>query len=159
MNARCLELAEKLANERTKTIDFFKSISDGDREKLIYADGMEWKVKDILAHFVASEISITELIKRILEGGEGTPPDFDLDRFNQRKVANLQSSAFDTLIEDFVEARGDTIRLVGTMVDLDLQRTGRHPWLGDAPLEDILKLMYRHNQIHQRDVRKSLLTK
>lgn len=158
MNTRCQELVEKLANERAKTIDFFTSIPEGDLEKIIYADGMEWKVKDILAHFVASEVSVTELIRRILAGGEGTPPDFDLDRFNQRKVANLQSSAFDTLLEDFVGARGETIRLVGTMVDLDLERTGRHPWLGEAALEDILKLMYRHNQIHQRDIRKSLLT-
>jgi hypothetical protein len=38
----------------------------------------------------------------------------------------------------------------------DLVKTGRHPWLGIAPLEDMIQLLYRHNQIHQRDIRKLL---
>ncbi len=156
MRERCVGLAEKMASEGVKTVDFFTTLAEGDREKLIYADGMEWSIKDVLAHFVAAELSITKLIQNVLAGGEGTPDDFDLDRFNQRKVAAYRQATFDELIEEFEAARAATITMMAAMADVDLECTGRHPWLGVAPLEDIIKLMYRHNQIHQRDIRKSL---
>ena len=46
--------------------------------------------------------------------------------------------------------------VVAHMTPEDLPKVGRHPFLGAAPLEDIIKLLYRHNQIHQRDVRRLL---
>jgi hypothetical protein len=38
----------------------------------------------------------------------------------------------------------------------DLAKQGRHPFLGTASLSDMIKLMYMHNQIHIRDIRRML---
>jgi hypothetical protein len=40
------------------------------------------------------------------------------------------------------------------MQPADLERIGRHPFLGVAPLVEMIKLVYRHNGIHIRDARK-----
>jgi len=46
--------------------------------------------------------------------------------------------------------------MVSQFDDPDLEKSGRHPWLGMAQVEEIIKLMYRHNQIHQREIREAL---
>ncbi len=38
--------------------------------------------------------------------------------------------------------------MVASISQADLTEEGRHPYLGVAPLTDMIKLIYRHNQIH-----------
>jgi len=45
---------------------------------------------------------------------------------------------------------------VQKMQESDLERKGRHPFLGITTLEEMLKLIYRHTMIHQRDIRRAL---
>ena len=90
----------------------------------------------------------------IVAGGAGVPDDFDLDRYNESKVRKVGERSFEELLDAFAAFRGETIDLVATLSLADLDKVGRHPFLGLAPVEDILKLMYRHAQIHQRDIRR-----
>jgi hypothetical protein len=60
------------------------------------------------------------------------------------------------LLAQFAERRQASVQLAAGLSAEDLQRTGRHPWLGVAAVEEILKMLYRHNQIHQRDIRRTL---
>ena len=46
--------------------------------------------------------------------------------------------------------------MVAGLTPADLDRRGRHPWLGEADLRSVLKLLYRHPMIHLRDVRAAL---
>lgn len=46
--------------------------------------------------------------------------------------------------------------LVASFTEEDLQKQGRHPFLGLTTLAEMVKMVYRHNQIHLRDLRKSL---
>jgi hypothetical protein len=62
------------------------------------------------------------------------------------------------LIAQFEAARADVVGIVQGMADADFDRIGRHPWFGRAPLANMLKLIYRHNIIHQRDIAKALET-
>jgi hypothetical protein len=43
---------------------------------------------------------------------------------------------------------------VAGLSEADLQKTGRHPFLGETSLAEMIKMVYRHNQIHYRDLRK-----
>jgi len=52
----------------------------------------------------------------------------------------------------------ETVNLVRGMSEADFDRIGRHPWFGRVPLENMLKLIYRHNMLHERDIRKALET-
>lgn len=147
-------LTNRLIKERQKSLDFFSTLSPNDWECTIYTDGSCWTVHHVLAHFIAAEEGFLELIADILDGGAGSPEDFDLNAYNERKVQGLMDIPSSILIQRFFDVRQGTIILVSKMDDHDLAKVGRHPFLGRAPLVDIIKLIYRHNQIHIREVRK-----
>jgi hypothetical protein len=149
-------LALRLYEEGQKTAAFFGALDPQQLDQQLYADGTQWAVRHLLAHFVTAERGIYTLLEIILAGGQGVAPDFDIDAYNERHVAALRQASFDELLERFLEQRQASIALVQRMLPEDLERMGRHPYLGIASVEDILKLIYRHNQIHQRDVRKLL---
>lgn len=149
-------LSERLRLEGERTLEYFRALETHQWQHTIYTEGTHWSVKDLLAHFVITEMGIYRLIAAILSGEPGSPEGFDLDAYNERKVASLVDTGPEELLSQFVQARSETVGLVAGLGPDDLTRTGRHPWLGIAPLEDIIKLMYRHTQIHQRDIRRSL---
>jgi hypothetical protein len=149
-------LVERLRAEGEKTSAVFRQLEEPDWERVVYADGENWTVRQLLAHFITAEAGIENLIRNVLQGGEGASPDFDIDRFNSRQVAKHTLSQPEILIAMFSEQRARTINLVAGMEAADLLRVGRHPFLGVASLSDIIKLVYRHNQIHQRDLRRGI---
>lgn len=150
------KLSHKLRTEGEKTLAFFRALSPEDWTKEMYSDGATWRVRDILAHITSAERSIPRLIRVLLKEGKQLPPDFDLDAYNQRKVREMANYTPEDLLTLFEQRRADTVALVEKLRAEDLQTVGRHPFLGEAPVEDMLKLMYRHIQIHQRDIRKML---
>lgn len=125
-------------------------------QQRLYTDGACWTIQETLAHFVSSERGFYSLISDILSGGQGAPEDFDINQYNERKVAALAGLSPAELLSQYAAQRKETCKLVSSMSPSDLARTGRHPFLGLAPVEDMVKLIYRHNQIHLRDIRKAL---
>ncbi|HBX71167.1 MAG TPA: hypothetical protein DEH25_17780 [Chloroflexi bacterium] len=155
-NPQCQKLVERLNESALKTQEFFQSIEGDQWYVQVYTEGANWSVFQILGHFVVTEASIARLIKYILQGLPGVPEDFDMDKFNEREVNCFSKLPIEMVLQRFGERRAETIELIFQMDDADLAKQGRHPWLGVAPVEDMLKLLYRHNQIHQRDIRKVL---
>lgn len=149
-------LAERLRSEGVKTVEFFRALLPEHWSVTLYTDGATWTVRDVLAHFVGAERGITRLVELIVSGEPGAPQDFDLDAYNRRKVETLREISVTELLDQFQQLRSASASLVSGLQPGDLAKTGRHPWLGVAPIEDIIKLMYRHNQIHQRDIRKAI---
>jgi hypothetical protein len=149
-------LVERLSDEGRKTVDFFHGLQLDQWDLPVYTEGSCWSARQILAHFISSERAFNLLIEDVLQGGKGAPEGFDIDRFNEREVAGMFQISPQELLSQFKGQRERSAVLVSRMEVADLSRTGRHPFLGQTSLEDIIKLLYRHNQIHQRDIRKSL---
>ena len=149
-------LSERLISEGEKSIAFFKEIRLDQYSQVIYTEGSHWTVHQVIAHFVTSEHSLCRLVENIACGGPGTPEDFNIDSYNERKVLELASMSVDEMLERFRLNRQMTAALVAGLQLSDLEKQGRHPFLGVAPLTEIIKIIYRHNQIHQREVRKAL---
>jgi hypothetical protein len=149
-------LADRLKSEGEKVVAFFQSLTPPQWEYSIYLEGSGWSVRDVLAHFVSAEIGNSELIGNIVSGGSGAPEGFDIDVYNEKQVAALQNELPVRLLEMFVRARSRTIQQVMQMSQNDLERIGRNPFLGEVPLVEIVKLIYRHNQIHLRDLKRLL---
>ena len=147
---------DKLRLEGAKTTDFFRDLPAHAWHVPVYTDGAQWTAHELLTHIVSTEIAIQSLMRDIMEGGSGSPPDFDIDLFTQDQVDRLGTSSNSDLLQEFQRQRAASIELVGQMQAEDLSRQGRHPFLGIAPFEDIIKLLYRHVQIHQRDIRKNI---
>ncbi len=149
-------LARRLRTEGEKMQAFFSALRPADWERQVYADGAVWRVREVLAHFVASERGFLALLQNVLAGQGGAAPDFSIDDYNREQVAALSGRQPSQLLDDFVRARQETAAWVAARRPQELQARGRHPFLGETTLEEMIKMIYRHNQIHYRDLRRLL---
>lgn len=149
-------LAERLQTEGEKTTAFFESLAPEQWQTLVYTEGSHWTARSILAHFLTAEKGFLKLFANIRDGGPGASEDFDIDRYNasqQEKTSKLTPAE---LLEGFRAVRAEMTALTASFTQEDLQKQGRHPFLGLAALAEMVKMVYRHNQIHLRDLRKLL---
>jgi uncharacterized damage-inducible protein DinB len=147
-------LAERLRTEGEKTAAFFADLTPDQWNSEIYTEGEIWTIRNILAHFVTSERAFISLFTSICAGGSGVSEDFDIDRYNagqQKKTRELTPAE---LLEQFKDIRAQMTNFVASLTDADLSKQGRHPFLGQSTLAEMIKMVYRHNQIHYRDLRK-----
>lgn len=151
-------IQRRLTEEGEKVIAFFESLSPSDWEQRVYTVGSQWRVKQVLAHFISVERAYQTYIRDVLQGGQGAPRDMDIDAFNDAEAPALSVNPVAELISALRQARGDTLRLTETLEEGDLSRSGYHPWFGEKNLAWYLKLLYRHHTMHLQDVRKSLET-
>ena len=156
MNDITARLSNKLLAEGVKTYEFFQMLKPEQWQIPVYSEEAHWTVRELLAHFVYTEDSLGKLVDNILEGGPGAPDSFDIDRHNERGIAALQSRTTAELLPQFKILRQGMADKVFHMDDTDLTRIGRHPFLGVVALEVIIKMVYRHNQIHLRDARRAI---
>ena len=150
------QIANRLRKKGEETLGFFGGLAEGQWEAVVYTEGAAWTVHQVLCHFVSAERAFLRLFKNVLAGGEGTPEGFDVDGFNAAQVEQLRPRGSGELLDLFRAARREMVALVVEMDDADLEREGRHPFFGVDKMEQFLKLVYRHNMIHERDVRKAL---
>ena len=149
-------LANRLTQEGDKTIAFFRVISPSGWDQLVYNEGAKWNVQHILAHFVTTEKAVSILTTDIMAGGSGAPDNFDINSFNEKEVVALKNLSPEDLLNRLSALRLTNIRIVSGINPGDLVKTGKHPYFGSAALIDIIKLLYRHHQIHIRDIRRVL---
>lgn len=149
-------IARRLRQDGEKTAAFFEGLSPEAWRQQVYTTGSQWTVRDVLAHFLSAEISFEALVTDITGGGQGAPRDLDIVEFNEREVPKLGHLGPLELLERYKAARSATVELVMSMDERDLPKVGYHPWFGEVDVGDMLKLVYRHNMIHYRDIRKSL---
>jgi uncharacterized protein (TIGR03083 family) len=143
---------KRLQTDGEKTIAFFDALQSQDLGAQVYTTGSQWKVHQILAHLISAERMFHQFIHEVLNGGEGAPADFDIDRFNEADVPTLAKLTKDELVSLFQEARATSIALADNTPDEKLSLTGRHPLFGQITLGDALMLICRHNLSHKRDV-------
>jgi hypothetical protein len=150
----------RLTEEGAKTANFFRTLPTEHWKQQVYTVGPEWGAHDILCHFISVERTLAIYYDDLAKGGTGWPRDFDLDVFNAREVKALRDANYshESLIEQFERQRETSLALVQTLTDPDFDRIGFHPWFGDTPLENMLKLVYRHTMLHIRDLNKAIDT-
>jgi len=149
-------IQKRLRDEGDKLIKTFEGLSPGQRSLTIYTDGMEWTLTDLLAHLGSAERAFLFYGRDILKGGEGAPEGFDIDSFNNGEVGGLRERSYDQLLDDLRAVRRETIDLVGQIADADFARQGRHPFFGQMTIDEMFKLIYRHNMMHMRDLRRAI---
>ena len=150
------ELASKLKSEGEKFAAFFAGLTDDQWKLEVYTEGAVWAIRNILAHLMTSERAFVKLFDNILQGGEGVAEDFVIDRYNARQQEKTRALTPSELLDQYKAIRVDMIRWVSGVNDSDLEKTGRHPFLGITTLREMIKMVYVHNQIHYRDLRRVL---
>ncbi|HND48885.1 MAG TPA: DinB family protein [Anaerolineales bacterium] len=150
------ELTEKLKTEGERMVAFFSELTDDQWVNEVYTEGTTWSIRNVLSHFVTSERGLVKLFERIRATGEGASDDFSIDRYNasqQEKTKDLEPAE---LLEQYKQVRADSVQWVSGLKDEDLEIKGRHPFLGETVIREMIKMLYLHNQLHYRDVKRSL---
>ena len=151
-------IQKRLRDEGDKLLAVFEGLTPEQWRTVIYTDGMIWTIKDLLAHQISTEGEFQYYGCDVLNGGEGAPEGFDINAFNNREVAARADRTPDQLVADFRSTRQTTIDFVATIRDEQFVLKGRHPFFGMMTIEDLFKLIYRHNMLHTRDIRKAMGT-
>jgi hypothetical protein len=148
---RAEALAVRLEKGRQKTFEIFNALTP-DQWKLVLYREPEWQVRALLAHFVSSESQLRLLTQDVAGGGQGAPPDLDLDRYNADGQRRLEGCSVPELLEMLEKERQKTIAWIRTLDAGQLDRIGRHPALGQVNVEAMITAIYGHQLLHMRDL-------
>lgn len=151
-----LELAEKLKTEGDKFVGIFSALTDDQWRAEVYTEGEVWTVRNVLSHFVTSERGLVKLFESICQGGAGATDDFSIDRYNTEQQEKSKNLTPVELLEQYKVVRGNSVSWVSSLKDEELEIKGRHPFLGETVLREMIKMLYLHNQIHYRDLKKAI---
>lgn len=149
-------LSEKLKAEGQKLTEFFAGLPEQSWNSAVYTEGSTWTIRNILAHLMTAERAFVKLFEQIRQGGEGVSTDFVIDRYNARQQEKTSQLTPPELLQQFQDVRAEMAAWVAGLSDAELERTGRHPFLGNTTLREMIKMIYIHNQTHYRDIRRVL---
>jgi uncharacterized damage-inducible protein DinB len=150
------ELAEKLKSEGEKIAAIFAGLTDEQWQTEVYTEGTTWTIRSVLSHFVTSERGLIKLFEQIRRGGEGSSEEFSIDRYNASMQARTKDSTPRELLEQYRSVRADSVAWTSSLSEGDLKKQGRHPFLGMTTIREMIRMLYLHNQLHYRDMKKFL---
>ena len=150
------DLAEKLKSEGDRFISIFSALTDDQWNQEVYTEGSIWTIRNILSHFVTSERGLIKLFEQIRQGGAGSADDFSIDRYNAAMQERTKNLSPQELLEQYKEIRANSIAWVSGLKEEELEITGRHPFLGQTMIREMIKMLYIHNLTHYRDMKKAM---
>jgi hypothetical protein len=153
---RLANLIAKLEKGQRKTEEILSALNDEQWGRVVYPDPYAWTARDLLAHFLSSEIQLLRLVQDVASGGGGAPEGYDYDGFNAAEHKRLAAESPQALLAALAEARSKTIAHVQSLREEDLDRMGRHPALGVVTLEILITAIYGHVLLHMRDAQRAL---
>lgn len=137
-------------------VAFFSELNEDQWTNEVYTEGTTWSICNVLSHFVTSERGLVKLFERIRTTGEGAADDFSIDRYNASQQDKTKDLPPADLLEQYKQVRADSVQWVSGLKDEDLEIKGRHPFLGETVIREMVKMLYLHNQLHYRDVKRAL---
>jgi hypothetical protein len=150
------DLAEKLKTEGQKFVDIFSALGADQWQIEVYTEGETWTIRNVLSHFVTSERGLVKLFEQIRLGGSGSPDDFSIDRYNASQQEKAKEYSPAELLEQYKTVRANSVAWVQGLKDDEFELKGRHPFLGETVIREMVKMLYLHNQLHYRDLKKMI---
>lgn len=150
------ELAEKLKSEGDRIVAFFYALDDDQWQAEVYTEGTTWTIRNVLSHYVTSERGLVRLFEQIRQGGGGVTDEFSIDRYNASQQEKTRELTPAELLEQYKAVRAESITWVQGLKDEELEIQGRHPFLGQTVIREMVRMLYMHNQLHYRDVKRAL---
>ena len=154
MSERTEMLRQELQEARDALLAAIDQTTEADLAKPTLVDS--WTVKDVVAHLAYNQPSQPRLIRNILEGKGGTPSGFDLNYYNRRGIEKQQAKSVEQLKADLAAGHSDTLNLLGGLTDADLDKMGSHASAGYTTIEQIFRIVARHDTEHTEHIRQAL---
>jgi len=156
MGERVDGLVARLRKGGRKTTEIFGSLGNAQWEMTLYEGPPTWTVRDLLAHFLSAEEGLRRVGQDIAAGGPGAPGDLDYDEYNATEQTRLAGLPPRELLANLEAAREATVAWVMGLEEAGLDRTGRHPALGEITLETLINAIYGHQLMRVRDLQSLL---
>ncbi len=150
------EIAEKLLSEGERTLAYFGSLADTAWATTVYHDGDQWTLLQLFEHLVQAEAGLREMFESVARGGVGAPDGFDIVRFNHERTSPAAALDKHALFSQYRQERQTTAAFARALSPEQLASRGRHPAMGDASLDGMLRLLYLHNTAHIKDVKRAI---
>lgn len=150
------ELVEKLKTEGERMAAFFAELTDDQWESEVYTEGTTWTIRNVLSHYVTSERGLIRLFENVRTTGKGAADDFSIDRYNAAQQEKTKELAPAELLEQYKQVRAESIKWVSGLKEEELEIKGRHPFLGETIIREMIKMLYLHHQLHYRDIKRAL---
>jgi hypothetical protein len=156
MSDRIARLLSRLRKGMAKSQEIFESLKPEEWDGVLYDEPYPWSVRDLLAHFVSAEAGLLQLAQDVAAGGPGAPQGFDYDAYNASEQERLAHVPREQLLADLIAARQVTLTWVEELEETALDRTGRHPALGEISVKTVINAIYGHQLMHMRDLMQAL---
>lgn len=143
-----IEIATKLNDARAELMVFFEGLAEAEWDTAVYHEDSTWTITDILRHLVDSERGMMGMMMQWQRGKDPVPPDFDLERWNNRAIEKSAEKSPDELIAEFRKNRIDLLSYINTIKPDDWAKQGRHGSLRIMSIEEVCHLIADHEMDH-----------
>lgn len=150
---RKAQLRERLAAARTAFLEAAGALTEEGLARSV-GHASDWTAKDLIGHVAYAEAGMLPIVQGALAGeSRRTPPDFDIDRWNESRVRRAREQSVPELLARLEESRRDALAALDRLAAADLDRPVHHPVVGDTTVEGIFKVIAFHERSHARELR------
>lgn len=154
-----IEMATKLNDARAELMAFFDGLDEAKWETAVYHEETTWTITDILRHLVDAERGMMGMMMQWQRGKNPVPPDFDLERWNNRAIEKSAEKNPNELLAEFRKNRIDLLSYINTIKPDDWEKQGRHGSLRIMSIEEVCHLIANHEMDHLRVMKEAVEAK
>ncbi len=115
-----------------------------------------WTVQDVLAHLADSESGLQLQIRRLAEGGDGVPEDFDLARWNRSAVRRRADMSLGELRSQVLEAHEQALALLDELDEGSLDMRGLVSTGEVCSVQELFLRIGDHRLEHATDIQRAI---
>ena len=138
------------------TVARWESLADKVPEELLArrpAPG-EWSATECLLHLLDTERNVFPVRTRFFLEGRDSFPNFDPDSEGAEVQADIRTA---TLLQEFSARRAESMKLLATVGDSDLERRATHGELGPVTLGEMLNEWAAHDLMHTVQAERAMM--
>lgn len=155
-NEKKTEIKVYLSDARAALLTAVSPLTAADWAKPIYSEGSTWQISDILRHVADSQSGMMQLMQGIQAGGGGVPEDFDLARWNAKRVKKYEEKSPADLLAQLEQEQVALFAFIDGLEADDWEKSGRHATLRIMSIEEICRLIADHETIHAGEITTAL---
>lgn len=111
-----------------------------------------WSIRLTLAHLGAAQRGHLEVAQRLAAGKAVELPGFDLDTWNEARVAERADWSAEQVLADLKAAQQATFAFLEELDAQKLAMSGIHPALDEVTVAQVLRIIPAHDNLHRRDI-------
>ncbi len=152
------QIKQRLGHQREMLLAFLADLDAADWHTAVFPDDEEidppWTVADLVRHLADAEQSMTRLMQLIRDGGEGVPADFDLNRWNNSRLAKNRHKSLAAALAEMETNRAALFAFIDSLSEADLEKAGRHGRGTIMTIDQICILIAGHDKLHLADIKR-----